>query len=248
MASFNVHLSVGVAASGAAATAALVSGVAGEEEVLLFFVLGTVGSLLPDIDADSSAPVQVAFSFLSVLIAFLLMFSLSAVFASVAELFVVWSLGYLLVRFLVFEVFTRFTAHRGIFHSLPAALFFGCLTAAAGHRAFGLEALTAWLCGVFVSFGYLVHLLLDELYSVNLFGMRTKRSLGTAFKLWSSSLAASVYMYAVMAGAYAAAPPVDPLLALARDVATYAELRERLFPDGAWFLPRRALAAARSDP
>ncbi len=51
---------------------------------------------------------------------------------------------------------------------------------------FVLEAaLTAsWFYGLFLFGGAMVHLLLDEMYSVNLMGMTMKRSSGTAMKFY----------------------------------------------------------------
>jgi hypothetical protein len=45
--------------------------------------------------------------------------------------------------------------------------------------------LHCWLSGFFIGFGFLVHLLLDELYSVDLTNRRMKKSFGTALKLYS---------------------------------------------------------------
>ena len=108
MASFNIHLSVGVVASGIAATTMMVAGLATEQEVLVYFLLGTIGSLLPDLDSDSSVPVQVAFSIGSIVLAFLVMFLFVETFSSVAELFLVWIASYFFFRWFIFELFTRF--------------------------------------------------------------------------------------------------------------------------------------------
>ena len=185
MASFNVHLSVGLMASGLAATAALVSGVASEAMVLPLFLLGVFGSLLPDVDADNSLPVRIAFSLLSIAAAFLVMLYGAALFSSLLELVVLWVATYCGFRFVLFALFTRLTVHRGVFHTVPAIFLSGFVTAALAHRLFAVAAGNAWLAGGFVAFGYLVHLSLDELYSVNLFGAYTKRSFGTALKLGS---------------------------------------------------------------
>lgn len=236
LASFNVHLSAGLAASGVAATALMVAGLGSEADVLRWFLLGTAGSLLPDLDADNSAPVQVAFSVASVLLAFLCMFSLAGVFPTVAELVLVWLTAYLAFRWVIFALFTRFTTHRGIFHSMPAAAFFGLLSAALAHRVFGQSAYQAWMNGVFVCFGYLLHLLLDELHSVNVFGLRTRRSLGTALKLYSrNSPPATLYMYVVTIALLAITPDVTPLVRVAADAASYRQVQDHLLPPGIWF-------------
>jgi len=45
--------------------------------------------------------------------------------------------------------------------------------------------LHSWLSGLFIGFGFIVHLLLDEIYSVDLSNKRMKKSFGTALKLYS---------------------------------------------------------------
>ena len=42
----------------------------------------------------------------------------------------------------------------------------------------------SWFLGLFLFFGTLVHLTLDEVYSVNVFGLSVKKSFGTAFKFF----------------------------------------------------------------
>ena len=242
MASFNVHLTVGLVASGLGATAALVSGVASQQAVLPLFLLGTLGSLLPDVDADNSMPVRIGFSVLSIVAAFLVMLRSTALFTSLLELVVVWVATYAFFRFLVFTLFTRMTVHRGVFHTVPAILLSGFLTAALAYRLFGIGAGDAWLAGGFVAFGYLIHLSLDELYSVNLFGAYTKRSFGTALKLASrTSVVATVYLYAATLLALWLAPsPVDSLDELARR-GGWAVLTENALPQGRWFEPKMSL-------
>jgi hypothetical protein len=236
LASFNMHLSVGLSASGIAAITTMVANLASEKQVILYFVLGTVGSLLPDIDADNSTPLQIAFSLASMLLAFLLMFFFAGTFPSVIELALIWLATYLFFRWIIFALFTRLTTHRGIFHSVPAALFFGCLTAATTHGMMNFAPLQAWMSGIFVSYGYLVHLVLDEVYSVNVFGMRTRRSFGSAFKLYSSgSVPATLYMYLALLGAFFIAPSLSPLSREVIDGDILQTIQQRLLPGEGWF-------------
>jgi hypothetical protein len=235
LASFNVHLSVGLVSSGIAATSAMVGGLASEKQVVLYFVLGTIGSLLPDIDADKSTPLQIAFSFFSVLLAFVVMFTYSAAFPSVMELVLIWLCTYLFFRWIIFALFTCLTTHRGIFHSVPAALFFGFFTAALSYQLFLSNPLQAWMSGMFISFGYLVHLLLDELYSVNVFGIKTRKSLGTALKLYyKNSAPATMSMYLAMIAAFLATPSLTPVTQQIIDEKVFHKIHQRLIPEGTW--------------
>ena len=81
---------------------------------------------------------------------------------------------------------------------------------------FHLSPTPAWLVGVFLTGGFLVHLTLDELYSVDLLGARMKRSFGTALKLGSMrQLLGTTALYAGVITLVALGPPSDRFL---RDV------------------------------
>jgi hypothetical protein len=243
LASFGMHLAGGLSASGIAATSLLVAGLATPLEMLAYLGLGTIGSLLPDIDADNSAPVQISFTVISIVLAFGAMFLLAGTFDSVVELLLVWMAVYLAFRWLVFHLFTRLTTHRGIFHSLPAALLFGAFTVLAAAHLLNWPLSQAWMAGAFVSFGYLVHLLLDEIYSVNLFGMRTKRSFGTALKLWSGgNHAASVYMYAACLLVVPLLPDHRPFIDTVSTQQVRDRLAGRITPGDGWFRLERKKA------
>jgi len=173
MADFNTHLVGAAAVSGIAATALVMTQAAAHQVVMGYFVLGVIGGLLPDIDSPSSIPLRVAFTLLAVSSGFLAVFAFAQHY-SLAELTLLWLGSFLTVRYLVFQLFTTLTTHRGLIHSIPAGLCFGLLTVLATHRVFGASARHAWLCGGFVTLGFLVHLLLDEIYSANLMGMEMK--------------------------------------------------------------------------
>jgi membrane-bound metal-dependent hydrolase YbcI (DUF457 family) len=222
--------------------------VAGPREVGLYFLLGGLGGLLPDIDSGNSVPIQLAFTLASILLAFLLMFGAARWFPSLGELLVIWIAAFLLLRRVLFALLGRLTTHRGIFHSIPAALFFTLLGATLGFWLWPLTPSESWLCGLFIGFGYLVHLLLDELYSVNLYGLRTRRSAGSALKFWyRKSPPASVAMYLAVLLLFPFAPE---LAALQRTLATHEvsqRIGERLLPQQGWFRPVRPATPARIE-
>ena len=181
---------------------------------MLFFV-GVFGSLLPDIDADNSSPVRGFFTLLGVVLAFLTSFALIGRFL-LPQLALVWVGVFLVVRYGLFEVFARFTVHRGVWHSWLAV---GFAAFAAVNGAFHLlrfPAWESWLAGGFVALGYLTHLCLDEIASVDLLRNRVKRSFGTALKPFSTaSPTASVAMFLGAVALAYLAPTVDPVLAAA---------------------------------
>jgi len=219
-----------------AATTVLVTGLGSAEQVVLYFLLGTVGSLLPDMDSKSSAPVHIIFSLLATLLAFVAMFYMAGSLLSVAELLVIWLATYLAIRWLAFYLFNRGTDHRGLFHSVPAAILAAAITACLAHRLFELPPFEAWMSGCFVGLGYLLHLLLDELYSVHLFGMRQRRSLGTALKLYRKGHPiATACLYLAVAGTLLWAPHPDPFIRTVADPRMLGEIQRRFLPAAGWF-------------
>jgi hypothetical protein len=219
----------------------MLAGMAAGPQVILYFVLGTLGSLLPDMDSERSLPVRFAFTLASILLAFVAMFRFAEQFPSVGELVLIWLAAFLFFRWSVFWLLETFTVHRGLFHSLPAALLAGLLGVTACFHGLGLSALESWLGGVFVCFGYLVHLLLDEVYSVNLFGARPRRSLGTAFKLGRlDQLPATLLLYLLLPLAWLVTPTAEPFLERASDPAVYNQINQRLLPAEGWFAGREA--------
>ena len=174
MANFKTHITVAAALSGCLATGFLEVGIATPKDVWLYFALGTLGGILPDIDADNSIPGRILFSFFAMVLAFLTLFS-RANFYSIVELSILWMVTYMVVRYIIFQMFAKLTVHRGIFHSILAAVFFYFLTTDISYYLFSLNALNAWVAGLFVFIGYLIHLTLDEMYSVRMGWMRLDR-------------------------------------------------------------------------
>jgi hypothetical protein len=211
-------------------------GLATHREVLGYFALGTLGGILPDIDADYSVPVQILFSALAVFLAFLAVFRQAGTY-SIAELALLGIAVYFLVRHVAGRLFARFTEHRGVFHSLLAAVFFGLLTTAMAYHLFRLSPFAAWLTGCFVGVGYGIHLTLDELYSVDLVGATLKRSFGTALKPASwRNLKASICMgVATLVLFWFAMPRADAFLHALGNWRTYKAIQHKLLPKDRWF-------------
>jgi len=182
MANFNTHVGVAAVASGMLATLCLQVGFVDAKDALLLASVGIVGGILPDIDLHYSYPSRILFSLLGIVAAFLW------IFAAENELPIVylWVAGlgiYLIIRFPIWALFQKVTVHRGSVHSLIAALLFAVITVAISFQGFGKPPFVAWLIGLFMFLGFILHLILDELYSVDFMGYRLKKSFGTALKI-----------------------------------------------------------------
>ena len=233
VAEFKTHLTVSSLCSSAAATCLLAASLATPEEVLLFFVLGVVGGLLPDIDSDSSLPVRLLFTFIATVISFLIMFN-QGTDHSAAELFLIWLGSFFVIKFLFFSMFTRITVHRGIIHSVPASFFFWFLTTLILYHFFSFSKKTVWMAGFFVFGGFILHLLLDELVSLDLFGNGPKRSSGTAFKFANAKdLKSTLAVYGLATLLFVATPDYTPFVRTYFSSESFASLK--VFPDRGWF-------------
>ncbi len=184
MADFRTHLIGAAAVSGIAATGLMLANVVPEQKVITYFVLGAIGGMLPDIDSETSIPFRVAFNVLAVFSGFLAVLSLGQRF-SLVELIIVWTLCFVAVRYGICTAFCYLTVHRGLIHSIPAGIIFGLLTVLGCYHILEGSAMHAWMCWSFVALGFLIHLLLDEIYSVDLMGGNLKSSFGSAFNLGS---------------------------------------------------------------
>jgi hypothetical protein len=225
VADFKTHITAACAVSGLAATCLLAGGAARPEQVLLYFVLGSVGGVLPDIDADNSVPLKLTFDILSFVVAFVVMFS-QPWGDSVIELALIWVAVFLAVKYLVFSFFIRMTVHRGVIHSIPAGVTFGLTVVILLDQVRGISAGYAWMGGFFLFMGYLVHLFLDELYSIDFSGMRMRGSFGTALKFISfRDMTATLVLYAAMILLFFTAPSPGRFLRLILDKSTYAGIR-----------------------
>jgi membrane-bound metal-dependent hydrolase YbcI (DUF457 family) len=156
-----------------------------------------VSGMLPDLDSDGGIPIREIFGVTAAAVPFVLHQRLITATPS-PEGAVVLAVGiYLFIRYGVSWVFKHLTAHRGMFHSIPAALI-------AGEIAFLVhdcpEPLGRWVLAGGVLLGFFSHLLLDEIYSVDGVGLRLKSSFGTALKLASPSTTATIFCWLLLTG------------------------------------------------
>lgn len=216
MADFRTHIQVASVAGGLLAGALVWAQQLALAEGVLLWLAATLGGILPDIDADSSRSLRIIFRLFGVLAALLaLLYGQERL--TLADTLLLGAVAYGLVRYPLCWAFARFTVHRGSLHSLLANAVFALAVVVIGHRLFGLPPALAWESGVFVFIGAFIHLLLDELYSIDLEGRRIKKSFGTALKLieWRAPLA-NLLLLALLAGGWWLAPGPSWAAMLAR--------------------------------
>jgi hypothetical protein len=167
--------------------------------VVLGAGLTAVGGLMPDLDSDSGVPVRELFSLAAVMTPLLLVRRLHHAGLSPEQILALMAVVYVTVRYGGAALFKRVTVHRGMFHSVPAMVIAGLLIYLGDHRADTRVRL--FLAGG-VMLGFLSHLILDEIYSVDLLGrkmIRLNRYAGTAVKFYSPSWIATLTCYTLLA-------------------------------------------------
>jgi hypothetical protein len=181
MANFPTHIAIGTLVSGSLATITLAADVVANENLVAVTLAGVLGSVLPDIDLKDSKPSRAMFSGLAIFFSFIVLFTVAGRY-SIAEMFLMWLGTLLLVRYGGKMLFHHFSYHRGIWHSILATVFSAFLTAAVYKHLLGRHDGVAWLAAAFMAAGFLTHLILDEIYSVDVSDVRLKQSFGTALK------------------------------------------------------------------
>jgi membrane-bound metal-dependent hydrolase YbcI (DUF457 family) len=181
MANFNTHFMVASGASAVVSGTLLSMEVVSPQEAVIAFLLGVFGGLLPDIDSARSTSIKVGFNVFSLLITAMIVFIKSSTY-SLIEMFIVAGLVFGGIRFAFLDVFRKISKHRGMFHSIPVAFIFGIIVSILMQYFFELNSQVSWVYGFMITTGYFVHLILDEIYSVDLQNKRMKKSAGTAMK------------------------------------------------------------------
>ena len=235
MANFPTHIAIGTVVSGALATVTVAADMVAPENIVAVTLAGVLGSVLPDIDLKDSRPARAMFAGLGVFFSFAVLFSLERKY-SIAEMMILWLGTLLFVRYVAKEVFFRFSYHRGVWHSILAMIFCSLVTAWVYSKLLGRDEGVAWLAAGFLAIGFLTHLILDELYSVDVMDTRIKASFGTALKLFdykhlghSSALGIATVLVFLLT------PPTKVFVENISSRTLWTGLHQRLLPQDKWF-------------
>lgn len=157
-----------------------------------------VSGMLPDLDSDSGRPVKELFGVLAVGMPLLFLRRWEGAGFSTEATMLLAAFAYFAIRFGLAWVFRHVTVHRGMFHSLPAAVI-AAEAVYLAHNCPGFYGRLTLAGGVLI--GFLSHLLLDEIYSVDASGLsiRLNKAAGSAMKLFSQSIPATLLTWAVLA-------------------------------------------------
>lgn len=190
MANFNTHLNVAALLTGVSSASLVAAGHIELNTAIWLWFLGTIGGLLPDIDSDNSTSLDTIFNIFAFAIILIIMrYITSEDFGDLSfiKVIAVPVIVYGFMKYGLRAIFERLTVHRGSCHSLLFLVLCGLVTTQVIASVDSINSdnadMIAWLSGGFVFLGGLIHLALDEIYSVDLRNIKIKRSFGTALKI-----------------------------------------------------------------
>lgn len=197
MAAFKQHILFSSLAGAGYAAALSSAGLAWPHAALAGLLCGGAG-MLPDLDSDSGRPVRELFGVTAAVVPFLLLQRLIRSGIPPEHVVLIEIGVYLGIRFGAAWIFKHVTVHRGMFHSIPAAAIAAELAFLADN---GAPLAARWALGGGVFLGYLSHLVLDEIYSIDARGLKVRlnKSAGSALKLMSAHAGATVLTWLIMA-------------------------------------------------
>src|SRR5260370_16276631 len=148
---------------GVAYTATLKScGIGGTHALLAGGLCGAAG-MLPDLDSNRGKPDRELFGLTAAVVPLLLFQRLRDAGLTPEQTILLAAAVYLAIRFGAAWLFKHLTVHRGMFHSLPAAVIVAEITLLA-HDCPGESGRLALAIGTLL--GFLSHLVLDDLYAL----------------------------------------------------------------------------------
>jgi hypothetical protein len=192
MAGFKTHITVSSALGVAYATSAAVVYDVPLPACVLAGGLCSISGMLPDLDSGPGVPLRESVAFAAAVVPMLLIDRFERLGMAPESIVLAGAAIYLLIRFGAGKLLTSLTVHRGMFHSLPALAVVGEFTyLLCAHENPWMRALNAG--GVML--GFASHLVLDEIWSIDVWHLRMKSSFGTAVKLWGGCWWANVAAY-----------------------------------------------------
>ena len=156
---------------------------------------------MPDLDSDTSVPFHIVSSLLALIIGSLTYIYFKNILTDNGDIILRVIIAVLAVKFVVSPIIKKLTKHRGIWHSIPAAVII-TLASFLALQAVDLDMKLRFYIAVALGAGYLSHLVLDEGSSFFRFKFlifwSPKQSLGSALKLVVESKIITIIAYMII--------------------------------------------------
>lgn len=197
MADFKTHVTFSSVLGCGYAFAGMTAGMGMATSLVAGGLCGLSG-MLPDVDSDSGIPRRETMGFAAAIVPMLLVDRFQQSQLTHDQMVLTAAGLYFGIRFGLAKLIGEFSVHRGMWHSIPAALIFAGLA----FLITGSTDITVKYFKAFAVFlGTMSHLVLDEVYSVDTRGVipKFKKSFGSAVKFWGKSPWANFSTYAKLA-------------------------------------------------
>ncbi len=189
MANFKTHITV---AAGVGATIGMYGMYAynlSPFDAIMIVSLFSLGGLLPDIDIVNSKINKLLFSWIFIVSSLSYLFSVKVI--NKKSILMVLAIFILII--ILRLIIQKKCKHRGIIHSIPIGIFMSTMPAYCMYKFNINSHYIIVLSSLF--FGFIIHLILDEIYSVDLRNMRIRKSFGSAFKFKTNNFNFTVIAY-----------------------------------------------------
>lgn len=157
--------------------------------------LCSIAGIMPDLDSDSGVPSRETIGFAAAITPMLVFNKLQVYGLTIEQMVLFGAPMYLVIRYVLGTIFKSANVHRGMFHSIPAAVIAGLIAYlvcdSGAHLVHNYKAFAVFL-------GYMVHLFLDEIWSLDVQNGRVKKSFGTALKFFGDKPSATMMTYCLM--------------------------------------------------
>lgn len=171
-------------------------GIPPSTSILAGCLCGLAG-MLPDMDSDSGHAQREIMTFAAAVTPMLMIERFSRLGLGHEQMVLASGCVYVIVRFGFGEILQRYTVHRGMFHSIPAAIIAGMVASIiCSCEIFALRMVKV----VAIVLGYMIHLALDEIWAIEWYRgrLRFKQSFGTAMKLFSKRWFPNIFTYGML--------------------------------------------------
>lgn len=159
--------------------------------------LCSIAGMMPDLDSDSGVPARETIGLAAAVVPMLLFQRFQAAGMDIEHMVLAGAPLYLVIRFGLGSILKAVSVHRGMFHSIPAAIIAGLIGYLICDSGVNL---VRYYKAFAVTLGYMTHLMLDEVWSLD-FGAgvpRVKKSFGTALKLFGDEPGATLTTYCLL--------------------------------------------------
>jgi hypothetical protein len=153
--------------------------------------------MLPDLDSGSSGTMRESVAVAAAVVPLVLFQRFQQMGVPMVAIILLGAAIYAVIRFGGGWLLENYSAHRGMFHSLPAAAIAGQVT----YLAFGHEEpMRRYFIAGAVVLGFITHLVIDEIWAARqgLFGAKVKKAFGTAMKFHGPVMWSNIVTYVLV--------------------------------------------------